>query len=126
MNGHHTHTAHHDAERWTGFILRLGVWVSASLMIFGLILATLYPSSIVTLSTNPSLGALAEALVSNSFDPVVLMFTGIVILMLTPVLRVLTAVIGFTLERDRRFIFVSSVVLILLVGEILFSIYIKG
>ena len=126
MNEHRTHTTHHDAERWTGLILRLGVWVSACLMIFGLFLAAVSPSSIVMPSTNPTLGALAEHLVSTSFDPVVLMYTGLVILMLTPVIRVLTAVFGFTLERDWRFVFVSSLVLVLLVGEIFYSIFVKG
>jgi uncharacterized membrane protein len=116
----------HDAERWTSRVLRLGVWVSASLMIFGLLLATMYPSSIVPLSINPSLGNLAERMLSDTFDPLTLMFTGLVVLMLTPVLRVITAVFGFAIERDWRFVVVSSVVLFLLVSEIVYSLFVGG
>jgi uncharacterized membrane protein len=63
---------------------------------------------------------------SGSFDPVTLMFAGLVFLMFTPILRVITAVIGFGVERDWRFVFVSSIVLFLLSGEIVYSIFIKG
>jgi uncharacterized membrane protein len=116
----------HAAERWTGRVLRLGVWVSASLIILGLLIATIYPSSIVPLSTNPSLGNLAERMFSISFDPVTLMFAGLVVLMFTPVLRVITAVFGFAIERDWRFVVVSSIVLLMLAGEIMYSIFLKG
>jgi uncharacterized membrane protein len=95
-------------------------------MLLGLLLASLYPSSIAIFSTNPSLIHLAERMVSTSFDPVTLMFTGLVILMFTPVLRVITAVFGFALERDWRFVLVSSIVLLMLTGEIIYSIYLKG
>jgi uncharacterized membrane protein len=116
----------HDAERWTGRVLRMGVWVSASLMIAGLIIAAIYPSTIVAFSSNPSLGNLMMRMLSGSFDPVTLMFAGLVFLMFTPILRVITAVVGFGVERDWRFVFVSTVVLFLLAGEIVYSIFIKG
>jgi uncharacterized membrane protein len=115
----------HDAERWTSRVLRLGVWVSASLMIFGLLLAALSPISIVPLSMNPSLGNLVERMFSFTFDPVTLMFTGLVVLMFTPILRVITAVFGFAAERDWRFVIVSSVVLFMLVGEIVYSVFMR-
>jgi uncharacterized membrane protein len=118
--------AQHNAERWTSRVLRLGVWVSASLMISGLLLAALSPSSIVPLSTNPSLGVLAARMCSTTFEPITLMFTGLVMLMFTPVLRVITAVFGFAVERDWHFVVVSSIVLLMLAGEIIYSIYLKG
>jgi uncharacterized membrane protein len=65
-------------------------------------------------------------MLSGSFDPVTLMFAGLVFLMFTPILRVITAVVGFGVERDWRFVFVSTVVLFLLAGEIVYSIFIKG
>jgi uncharacterized membrane protein len=95
-------------------------------MILGLLVATISPSSIMSLPTNPSLGNLAERIFSASFDPVTLMFVGLVMLMFTPVLRVITAVFGFAVERDWRFVFVSSVVLLILTGEIMYSIFLKG
>ncbi|MGD0589459.1 MAG: DUF1634 domain-containing protein [Bacteroidota bacterium] len=116
----------HDTERWTGRVLRIGIWVSASLMIAGLLIAAMYPSTIVAFSSNPTLGNLVMRMLSGSFDPVTLMFAGLVFLMFTPILRVITAVVGFGVERDWRFVFVSSVVLFLLAGEIVYSIFIKG
>jgi uncharacterized membrane protein len=116
----------HDVELWTSRVLRLGVWISASLMIFGLFIAFIFPSSIVPLLTNPSLGNLAGRLFSSPLDPVSLMFTGLVILMFTPILRVVTAVFGFAMERDWRFVAVSSAILLMLAGEILYSIFLKG
>ena len=113
-------------ERWTSRVLRLGVWISAGLMIIGLLLAALSPTSIVPLSTNPSLAVLAARLCSTSFDPVTLMFTGLVMLMFTPVLRVVTAVFGFAVERDWRFVIVASVVLLMLAGEIVYSMFVQG
>lgn len=117
---------HHNTERWTSRVLRLGVWISASLLIFGLLIAIISPSSIIPISTNPSLVELGLRLFSSSFDPVTLMYTGLVLLMLTPILRVITAVFGFAVEHDWRFVLVSSIVLLLLIGEIVYSIIIKG
>ena len=49
------------------------------------------------------------------------MYAGLVLLMLTTVLRVLTSVVGFSVERDRRFVVVSLVVLGMLLAEFFFS-----
>jgi len=121
-----SNSAQHNAEHWTSRVLRLGVWVSASLMIVGLLFATMSPSAVVPLSTNPSLGNLAERMFSTTIDPVTLMFTGLVMLMFTPVLRVITAVFGFAVERDWRFVVVSSIVMLMLAGEIIYSVFLKG
>jgi uncharacterized membrane protein len=45
--------------------------------------------------------------------------------MFTPILRVITAVFGFAAERDWRFVIVSSVVLFMLVGEIVYSVFMR-
>jgi uncharacterized membrane protein len=116
----------HDVDRWTGRVLRIGVWVSASFMIAGLLIAAMYPSTIVALSSNPTLNNLVMRILSGSFDPVTLLFAGLVFLMFTPILRVITAIVGFGAECDWRFVFVSSIVLLLLAGEIVYSIFIKG
>jgi len=116
----------HNAERWTSRVLRLGVWVSASLMAAGLFLAAIFPSSVVSMATNPSLGDLLSRVFSGTFDPVTLMFSGLVFLMFTPILRVITAIFGFAMERDWRFVVVSLTVFLMLAGEIVYSVFIKG
>ena len=117
---------HHATERWTSRVLRLGVWVSAILMVLGLLIGAISPLSIVVLPTNPSLGNLVERMFSGTFDPATLMFVGLVMLMFTPILRVITAVFGFAVERDWRFVTVSFIVLLLLMGEIMYSVFLKG
>jgi uncharacterized membrane protein len=102
----------HNTEQWTGRVLRIGVSLSAGLMILGLILAVCLPSSVGSLSS-PSLHVLVKHVVSGTLDLVVLMFT--------PILRVVTAIVGFSAERDWRFVVISSIVLMMLVGEILYS-----
>jgi uncharacterized membrane protein len=119
-------TTKHKTERWTSRVLRVGVWMSAGLMIVGLFITLISPSSIVPILKNPTLGTLAERMMSLVYDPITLMFAGLVILMFTPVLRVIVAVYGFAMERDWRFVIVSSIVLLLLAGEIIYSIFWKG
>jgi len=116
----------YNAERWTSRVLRLGVWISASLMIMGLLIAAIYPSTIVAFSSNPTLSNLIMRMFSGSFDPITLMFAGLVFLMCTPILRVAVAIIGFAMEHDWRFVFISSIVLLLLVSEIVYSVFLKG
>jgi len=111
----------HDAELWTGRVLRIGVWISASLMIGGLLFAALWPSSIIMVHSNPSLSDLFGHIVFGAFDPVTLMFAGLVFLMCTPILRVITVMVGFAIERDWRFVIVSTIVFLMLLGEILYS-----
>jgi len=111
----------HIVERWIGWTLRLGVWGSAGLMTVGLLLAWISPHAPVVPAENPRPGDVLNALLSGSADPVVLMFAGLLLLMLTPFLRVLTALVGFAAERDRLFVAVSLVVFSLLLGELIYS-----
>jgi uncharacterized membrane protein len=111
----------HVVERWIGWTLRIGVWGSAFLMVLGLILAWLSPGSVRLPSENPSPGDILHSLFSGSPDPVTLMFAGLLFLMLTPFLRVLTAMVGFAAEKDRTFVIVALVVFTMLIGELAFS-----
>jgi uncharacterized membrane protein len=113
----------HTVERWTSLSLKLGVWMSGGLMVIGLISAALQSFVISMPKDNPTLAALLRNVVSGSFDPVTTMFLGLVLLMLTPFLRVLTALVGFAAEKDWKFVIVSLVVLLMLIGELVYSLY---
>jgi uncharacterized membrane protein len=108
-------------EQWIGWILRIGVWGSAALMVAGLIAAWVSGSTPPMPKENPSLGDLFVKLFSTSIDSITLMFSGLVFLMLTPFLRVLAAVLGFLAERDLKFVAVALIVFGMLLGELLFS-----
>lgn len=114
-------TASHTAERWIGFTLRIGVWGSASLMVLGLVLAWFSSGALRLPSENPRPADVFHSLVSGSLDPVMVMFAGLLFLMLTPFLRVLTAVVGFAIEKDRTFVLVALVVFTMLLAELVLS-----
>ena len=108
-------------EHWVGRVLRLGVLGSASLMIAGLLLAWFTTGSIQPPSENPSPGEVLRNLFAGSLDPATLIFAGLLVLMLTPFVRVLTAAVGFAVEKDKPFVAVALVVFTMLVGELVFS-----
>lgn len=111
----------HIVERWIGWTLRIGVWGSATLMVLGLALAWFSPGALRLPSENPHPADVLHSLLSGSLDPVMLMFAGLLFLMLTPFLRVLTAVVGFAAEKDRTFVIVALVVFSMLLAELVFS-----
>ena len=111
----------HIVERWISWSLRIGVWGSASLMVLGLTLAWISPGTLHLPSVNPRPADVFHSLLSGSFDPIMLMFAGLLFLMLTPFLRVLTAAVGFAAEKDRTFVIVALVVFSMLLGELIFS-----
>jgi uncharacterized membrane protein len=90
-------------------------------MIAGLLLAWFSTGSIQPPSENPSPGQVLRSLFAGSLDPVTLIFAGLLLLMLTPFVRVLTAAVGFAAEKDHRFVAVALVVFAMLLGELVFS-----
>lgn len=113
----------HRLERTVSISLRWGIAVSGICMIVGLILA----GTAGKLSgESVPLRQFIELLFwwdasSDAMTPgFVLAYIGAIILAATPLLRVITSVIGFHRERDVRFTAVSAVVLVLLAVEVLF------
>ena len=85
-------------ERILGVVLRFGAVISTSLLAVGLILSLSSPSV--------PLGPL-------------LMSAGLLILMATPVARVVASVIGYAAERDWTFLVLTATVLVILLGSLL-------
>jgi uncharacterized membrane protein len=110
-----------SAERWISASLRMGVWGSAGLMLLGLVLAWFSSGTLRLPTENPRPADVLHSLLAGSLDPVVLMFAGILFLMLTPFLRVLTAVVGFLSEKDWTFALVALVVFSMLIAELVHS-----
>ena len=87
-------------------ILLAGVLVSMSLIAIGLVLAALDPDAGQAWI---GLGDLGKAL--RGKQPVALVELGLLVLIATPLLRILTALVLFTSERDYKFVLISLVVL---------------
>ena len=94
-------------------------------MAAGLFLGILFPSTVFQFPENPTPANIAARLFSGSFDSSTLIFAGLLFLMCTPIFRVITAIAGFIAERDWRFVFVTCIVLVLLAGEIVYSLFVK-
>ena len=106
--------------------LRWGIGISASLMALGLVLlfalfgtagAHDAPSIKEVLLLFRSGGGLRISL----GNPYLYLYAGILVLMLTPIARVLIALIGFALEKDWRFVLVSLFVLSVIAASILYA-----
>ncbi len=106
--------------------LRWGIGFSAALMAVGVILLFAHfgtngahdvPSIREVILLFSSRGGLPVAL----GDPYLYLYAGILLLMITPIARVLIALIGFSLEKDWRFVLVSLVVLSVITASILYA-----
>ena len=113
----------HPVERWTSHSLKAGVLVSGVVMIAGLVWYAVRAFAAPLPLHNPTIAQLLHDLLTGSLDPFTLMYIGLILLMLTPFLRVLTAVVGFAVQKDRTFVFVSLTVFFFLIAELLYSLY---
>lgn len=84
-------------ELLTSRALRTGVWGSVMLFLAGLIGTWFFPTATVS---------------------PLLLSAGVILLISTPFLRVLFAIVGFSMERDRTFVIVSLGVFLMLLGEL--------
>jgi uncharacterized membrane protein len=106
-------------------ILRGGVLVSLLIVVAGLVLSFmhhpeyLHSSEGMTTATSPTrhtihtFGELVSGLREWRGEAVIA--AGLLLLILTPVLRVAVSIVGFVFERDWKFVMITSFVLLMLV-----------
>lgn len=86
-------------------LLRLGLWLSVTFMLVGIAAAIASPSnSHVPLRFRDIPAALA------AMDPRGLLGAGILLLLVTPLVRVLASILHFARERDRLYVGLTAVV----------------
>lgn len=83
-------------ERMLGRVLTWGTWISTSTLALGLVATFVAPGSTIT---------------------TVLLTAGLLALLLTPVARVVAAVVGYVRAREWWFVFFTGIVLALLIGS---------
>jgi uncharacterized membrane protein len=114
-------------DRIVGIVLRAGVMLAAALVLIGGIafvasqheIAPDYRKFHTEHAPLSSIhGVLSGAIALN---PLYIIQFGLLILIATPVVRVMTCAAGFALERDWRYTIVSLIVLALLLGSIVVS-----
>jgi uncharacterized membrane protein len=106
VNGGPAHTMD-PIERMVSRVLGIGIAVSVSLMLAGLVLSLIsgegMPGHVVPFTD--LLPGLADA------DPAAYLSLGLLVLVATPFVRVGGSVVTFARERDRRYVLVTAVVL---------------
>jgi len=107
-------------EIWVGVMLRTGVMLAAAIVLFGGILYLAHnhgprpdyshfaaePAHLITFS-----GILHGVAALN---PESIIMLGLLVLIATPVARVVMCIVGFLFERDRLYTVVSTIVLLIL------------
>ena len=96
-------------------VLVTGMVLSFSIMTIGLVMYALDPTEGTTLSLDKILDGIAQG------SPIAVIDLGIVILIATPLVRVMAAGLTFGMERDYRFVGISVFVL----AMILIAVFIK-
>lgn len=114
MTKHDLQTEMNQVELLIGKIMRIGVLIAAFVMIIGLSLllvtgksgypGTLYPTTL-------------QAIIAGvcAFKAAAWMMLGIFLLILTPVLRVVISIYAFAKEKDYLYVWITSIVLVILV-----------
>jgi uncharacterized membrane protein len=118
-------------------VLRYGVLTSASIILLGtaLLLAssalsetgpnlTYYPNQIPHGSFSVSLANLASGVLQ--LEPFALIELGALVLISTPVARVLISIFLFSAEGDRLYVYITSAVLVFLLFSMLVTPFIPG
>ena len=97
-------------ERMVNRILVVGVALAVALMVAGLVLAVArgqgLPSHVPSLRDLPSL--------VGTLDPAAYLSLGLIVLIATPFVRVAGSIVAFARERDRRYVLVTAVVLVVM------------
>ena len=105
---------HRRIDRWITFILRSGMLLSMGIMILGLLLYALFPSQS---STVVSIQQIPNEIAKGNGQAILLV--GILVLIATPLARILTAMAVFIIDRDLKFIALCTLVLIVLLVAVL-------
>ena len=104
-------------NNWSSLSLKLGVAISLILVIIGLILIGITGAKevepIVPLNQLPQ-----EILALNA---IAIITTGILILLLTPILQVVIAIVTFSRDRDKLYLGISLTLLCILASSLLLA-----
>lgn len=105
-----------------GWILRGGVILSATIILIGFLLLLLLPGGIsgpgVSLGSFPhTLGQVWSGLLTLQAQAIIAL--GLLFLIAVPVITVIMSIVAFAIERDRRFVVIAGIVLVILITSLL-------
>jgi uncharacterized membrane protein len=117
----------HAVQQAIGGVLRFGVLLAAAVTLFGGVLMLIQhggnPVVLGTFRGEPTilktLGGIVGSALTGNGDAVAQL--GLVLLIATPVARVALTLVAFALQRDRAYVLITTIVLVLLVYGLVFS-----
>lgn len=98
---------HSRTDHWVQLVLRWGMILSMSVLVAGLVLFVLSPGDVS--ESDLGLGDIADGLMRG--DPIAVIDLGILMLIATPLTRVLATLVIFIADRQPRFVMLSLLVL---------------
>jgi uncharacterized membrane protein YfcA/uncharacterized membrane protein len=110
------------AARSIGWILQGGVLLSAAVIILGILLLPLRPGGFSperVLAFPDTIHQVVAGLLT--LRPQAVITLGLLLLIATPVIRVAASILVFAVERDRTFIMITLIVLMILLGSLFFG-----
>jgi len=123
----HAGPSDYAIEQLVGRLLQFGVLISAIVVAIGGIMVLVQhggaiPSYAAFRGEPPSLATLAGIIQgAAALDARTIIQLGLLLLIATPVLRVAFTLVAFMLQRDRKYVFITAIVLALLLYGLLFG-----
>jgi uncharacterized membrane protein len=113
-------------EIWVGIMLRTGVTLAAAIVLIGGILYLAHASGprpdYQHFHAEPAqfiqLGAILHGI--GTLDPESIIMLGLLVLIATPIARVIMCIVGFLFERDHLYTAISTIVLAILLYSLFF------
>ncbi|RHW48829.1 DUF1634 domain-containing protein [Bombilactobacillus bombi] len=106
-----------EIELIIGKILRVGVIISVTVMIVGMVLLLIKGDGGYGSHFPTTFAAIGRGLLQ--FKPDAILMLGVFLLILTPVLRVIVSIYAFFKEQDYLYVYITVFVLIILVGAMI-------
>ncbi|TFZ26187.1 DUF1634 domain-containing protein [Lactiplantibacillus plantarum] len=104
----------HAVEMMIGYILRIGVIVSAIVIIIGMLLMLIQGNGGYANGMEPH--TVADILAGIvALKPYAVIMLGLFLLILTPTLRVAVSIYAFAVEKDHLYVGITTIVLIILI-----------
>lgn len=109
-----------QAELIISNVLRGGVLLSAAIIAAGVVLFYVRyfaagASGSASIHVPASLGQVGAGLAHG--NPLAIITLGLLVLLATPVLRVAVSIVAFALERDRQYVIITLIVLVILLAS---------
>lgn len=109
-----------QAELVISLVLRAGVLVSAAVILIGAVNFYIrYVHAPASFPAHPGFPHTLHAVLTGlqHGDPLAIIALGLLLLLATPVVRVAVSIVAFALEGDRRYVLITSLVLLILLAS---------